>query len=79
MGKPVVVQGTAVASPYDHTTTAAQPTDQPTAASRSGAPSDPEGGGEKQVRYGVGAVVHHTLQLTNICMFLTGGLGYPCG
>ena len=43
MGAPVVVQGTAVASPYDHTTAA--PTDQPTRA----APRDPENVGEKQV------------------------------
>ncbi|KAL9184924.1 hypothetical protein ACHAXT_002701 [Thalassiosira profunda] len=46
-GAPVVVQGTAVASPYDHTTSqpaASAPTDQPTssAVARSG------GGGEKQ-------------------------------
>ena len=44
MGAPVVVQGTAVASPYDHTT-AAPPTNQPTRA----APRDPENVGEKQV------------------------------
>ena len=44
MGAPVVVQGTAVASPYDHTTAA--PTDQPTTRA---APRDPENVGEKQV------------------------------
>ena len=48
MGAPVVVQGTAVASPYDHNTSAAA--DQPAATTPSGsAPRDPEGGGEKQV------------------------------
>ncbi len=50
MGKaPVVVQGTAVASPYDHTTSAAA-TDQPAAAATtSTTPRDPDAGGEKQV------------------------------
>jgi hypothetical protein len=41
-GTPVVVQGTAVASPYDHNTHS-----QPSATA-SRAPADPEGGGEKQ-------------------------------
>mmetsp|Transcript_28641 Transcript_28641/g.51793 ORF Transcript_28641/g.51793 Transcript_28641/m.51793 type:complete len:493 (-) Transcript_28641:409-1887(-) len=40
-GTPVVVQGTAVASPYDHTTTQSS-------ARGAAAPADPEGGGQKQ-------------------------------
>ena len=47
MGAPVVVQGTAVASPYDHTSASA-PRD-PEGTHADSAPRDSEGGGEKQV------------------------------
>ena len=51
MGAPVVVQGTAVASPYDHTTTTSAPRDPEGthADADSHYPRDSEGGGEKQV------------------------------
>ena len=49
MGAPVVVQGTAVASPYDHTTTTSAPRDPEGTHADDSAPRDSEGGGEKQV------------------------------